>query len=423
MLFDVKDVIVDTSGAIQATLKWDNISQKLPMRTVYAVVQDSEDKILYNGTKTTNGGVVVTKKSALLGLAEYKSAVLVKKSDSSISKINNKNCACECEARVRAFMRMLRDEEGVAGEIGYETLCGGESFIKNYGKNWDDHPQIKVYIKRINDYSSAAGAYQVMGYTWNGMIEYRKKYNISNFNQENQDRFIVVLLKHKRFDPLPESVIKKYGEKFRNAHGHMIKMILTQNYNKLFLTASLEWASFPDSPYGQQRADYTIKEVKVKYDSYLNEELKGKSDLHIKKGFLQGFGYDCTCSGQNKKLSKQGYDINKAVSYIESHAESQSLSKCATYVRLAIEAGGLKSNAQPRNALNYFGILKQLGFKELQTTTYIKGDIVVFDAVTGHQYGHIAMWTGTEWISDFKQKSIIVNNAYNNGKSSIFRWE
>lgn len=79
MLFEVltPDVKVDTSGAIQAKLQWDNISQKLPMRTVYAVVQDCEDKILYNGTKTTNGGVVVTKKSALLGLAEYKSAVLV----------------------------------------------------------------------------------------------------------------------------------------------------------------------------------------------------------------------------------------------------------------------------------------------------------------------------------------------------------
>lgn len=330
---------------------------------------------------------------------------------------------CECEARVRAFMRMLRDEEGVAGEEGYETLCGGESFIRKYGKNWDDHPQIKVYIKRINDYSSAAGAYQVMGYTWDGMSSKRKKYSITNFNPENQDRFIVALLKHKRADPLPESVIKKHGEKFRNAYGDMIKMILTKDFDKLFLTASLEWASFPDSPYGQQRADYTIKDVKAKYDTYFNQELEDKSDLHIKKGFLQEFGYDCNCHGQNQKSNKEGYDIDKAVSYIETHAESESLSKCATYVRLAIEAGGLKSNIQPRNALNYFGILKQLGFTELQTTTYEKGDIVVFDGVRGHQYGHIAMWTGTQWVSDFKQQNIIVNNAYNDGKSSIFRWQ
>ena len=93
-LFEVTDVTVDTSGAIQATLKWDSISQKLPMRTVYAVVQDSEDKILYNGNKTANGGVAITKKSALLGLAEYKSAVLVKKSEGSIARKG----VCECES-------------------------------------------------------------------------------------------------------------------------------------------------------------------------------------------------------------------------------------------------------------------------------------------------------------------------------------
>ena len=45
------------------------------MRTAYAVVQDSKDAILYNGAKVANGGVAITKKSALLGLAEYKSAV------------------------------------------------------------------------------------------------------------------------------------------------------------------------------------------------------------------------------------------------------------------------------------------------------------------------------------------------------------
>ena len=123
------------------------------------------------------------------------------------------------------------------------------------------------------------------------------------------------------------------------------------------------------------------------------------------------------------KTVKKGYDIDKAVSHIQSNALSKSNNECAKYVRLAIEAGGLKSNTQPRNALNYFGILKELGFTELKTTTYIKGDIVVFDGLSGHIYGHIAMWTGTEWISDFKQNSIIVNNAYKDGKSSIFRWQ
>ncbi|ABQ04226.1 PAAR-like protein [Flavobacterium johnsoniae] len=93
-LFEVTDVAVDTSGAVKAKLQWDRISEKLPSRAVYAVVQDGEDKILYNGNKTANGGVAITKKSALLGLAEYKSAVLVKKSESNA---NNKTGTCVCK--------------------------------------------------------------------------------------------------------------------------------------------------------------------------------------------------------------------------------------------------------------------------------------------------------------------------------------
>jgi muramidase (phage lysozyme) len=70
------------------------------------------------------------------------------------------------EARVRAFLRMIRVGEGTEGEAGYERLFGGESFIKNYGRDFSDHP--KILITRTNSRgkmlkSTAAGAYQVMG--------------------------------------------------------------------------------------------------------------------------------------------------------------------------------------------------------------------------------------------------------------------
>ena len=117
------------------------------------------------------------------------------------------------------------------------------------------------------------------------------------------------------------------------------------------------------------------------------------------------------------------YDIDKAVSYIKTHAEKKSTSLCAKYVRLAIEAGGLESSAVKRNAQNYLTILKDLGFTEEETTSYIKGDIVVFGIPKGHDNGHIAMYTGSEWISDFKQNSIIVNDVYTNAKKTIFRWK
>ena len=67
---------------------------------------------------------------------------------------------CKYEAKVRAFLRTLKKKEGEPGEIGYETNCGGKSFITYYKKTWKDHPNVSVYIPRLNKKSDAAGAYQ-----------------------------------------------------------------------------------------------------------------------------------------------------------------------------------------------------------------------------------------------------------------------
>ncbi|OWP84470.1 hypothetical protein BWK59_05265 [Flavobacterium davisii] len=128
----------------------------------------------------------------------------------------------------------------------------------------------------------------------------------------------------------------------------------------------------------------------------------------------------CECS---TIIKKEGYDIDAAVNYIVSNAEPSSISACAKYVRKAIEAGGLSTAGRPVSAKDYDTFLPTLGFSKVETTDYVKGDIVVFDAVQGHQHGHIAMWSGSQWVSDFKQNSIIVNSAYNNGTKSIFRWQ
>jgi hypothetical protein len=34
------------------------------------------------------------------------------------------------------------------------------------------------------------------------------------------------------------------------------------------------------------------------------------------------------------------------------------------------------------------------------------GDVVVFDKTTNHENGHIAMFDGDQWISDFKQNDM-----------------
>ena len=41
-----------------------------------------------------------------------------------------------------------------------------------------------------------------------------------------------------------------------------------------------------------------------------------------------------------------------------------------------------------------------------------KGDVVVFQAIEGHKDGHVAMFDGKQWISDFKQDSIYAATDY-----------
>jgi len=225
---------------------------------------------------------------------------------------------CECEARVRAFMRMLRVKEGTEGEKGYTMLFAKKDFIRDYGKDRSTHPEIVV---SANGYSSsAAGAYQIMADTYNdkGFTKNRNNYNINSFDQESQDKLCVTILKHNYVDDRPskfynpiywkdvneterdterENKVKEKRKKFKGQNGDIIKMLINNNYEKALLLSSLCWASLPDSPYGQPVG--TKEQCKSNYEKFLKEELEGKSDLYIKKGFLKEFGYECCSATSN----------------------------------------------------------------------------------------------------------------------------
>lgn len=203
---------------------------------------------------------------------------------------------CECEARVRAYMRMLRVGEGTVGDKGYTTRFGGTF------SDMTTHPQIIEH--RGKYYSSAAGAYQIMGYNFKwlngeqldenniptGVYEpyhdYIKKYKIPDYSQISQDKLCIIIMKHKR-NGILDLIVKDKIEEATEIYG------------------SYEWASLPPGRYGQPVHLKTLKDARDKYQEYLKEELNGKSDLHINNGFLKEFGYDCckeessiTCDGK-----------------------------------------------------------------------------------------------------------------------------
>lgn len=76
--------------------------------------------------------------------------------------------------------------------------------------------------------------------------------------------------------------------------------------------------------------------------------------------------------------------------------------------------------------MGYKAYLPTIGFRTIPySSTYspLKGDIAVMPSLNGHPDGHIAMFTGMIWVSDFKQRDHWGSSAYrNNGECTIFRW-
>ena len=65
---------------------------------------------------------------------------------------------------------------------------------------------------------------------------------------------------------------------------------------------------------------------------------------------------------------------------------------------------------------------KQLTFSQPRITIGREaGDVVVFPASGGRKWGHIAMWNGSQWVSDFSQKNIIVHRDYGQAPFTIYR--
>lgn len=99
------------------------------------------------------------------------------------------------------------------------------------------------------------------------------------------------------------------------------------------------------------------------------------------------------------------WNPDNAAKYATEHAESKSVGLCALYVRKAINAGGIPLY-KCGSAWHYRYVLPILNFHQVGKDAECEvGDIVVFQPIGGRKYGHIAIWNGTQWVSDFKQRN------------------
>lgn len=75
-----------------------------------------------------------------------------------------------------------------------------------------------------------------------------------------------------------------------------------------------------------------------------------------------------------------------------------------------LQSAGYKFDQQ-QHAYQYHttGQMKKMGFTQVSTSDAMKnpkrGDVVVYGKSRGHNSGHIQMYDGKQWVSDFRQKS------------------
>ncbi len=227
---------------------------------------------------------------------------------------------CKEEARVRAFMRMLRIGEGTKDEKGYERIVGGTHF-NDHGKDFSDHPNVLIKLSSTLK-STAAGAYQITQTNWNdsAFVNWRKKQGLSDFSPESQDKYCLYLLagKKKSLDLIKQGDITEAIQKCRK-----------------------EWASLPGSGHGQREEN--LFEILAEYTQYYKEELNGITTLKIPWGTVKELGYNC-CNNiiNDSSCGKENIDLSNKVPWMSQFNKDEKGNKKGcwrTSQKILVESG------------------------------------------------------------------------------------
>lgn len=142
------------------------------------------------------------------------------------------------DPNVQAFLRMLRHGEGTAGDDGYRVQFGGGLF-----NSFADHPRTPITRKLGGTpiTSTAAGAYQFLARTWDGLVQ---QYGFVDFSPMNQDLGAVALILGRK--ALDDVIAGRFEDAVRKCNR--------------------EWASLPGSPYGQPVV--TMARARQEYEAH-----------------------------------------------------------------------------------------------------------------------------------------------------------
>ena len=103
-------------------------------------------------------------------------------------------------------------------------------------------------------------------------------------------------------------------------------------------------------------------------------------------------------------------NINKLVNAMDTNANGKTTSggQCAGAVKRGLVAGGINGNSLHNGPHNYGPGLQDLGFVPIpyvKGQKFLPGDVMIFQPwlTKAGGNGHIQVWDGTQWVSDFLQ--------------------
>lgn len=141
-------------------------------------------------------------------------------------------------------------------------------------------------------------------------------------------------------------------------------------------------------------------------------------------------GYVQEPSTQEDPVAKGNVPANsraaRAAQVASSRAKGRSSGYCARYVADALAAGGYKFQRQPSAYMYANGTLAQAGFKQIPLNSPPQvGDVMVWPAHGGKggggKHGHIQIFTGSAWVSDFRQPNVVPGGSYRRVRPSLWR--
>lgn len=107
-------------------------------------------------------------------------------------------------------------------------------------------------------------------------------------------------------------------------------------------------------------------------------------------------------------MYKKLQNLDGAINHLLSNACPASTNLCLKHVGEALRIGGGAHYESKQYAYQLKNVLPNIGYTLISTGSLQnpqRGDILVRDKSNKDPYGHIAMYTGSNWVSDFVQKN------------------